>query len=52
MALSVRFTDQEAARVDAHVERLKAKTPRITISRTDALRELLLRGLDDAERAR
>jgi hypothetical protein len=51
-ALSVRFTEQDAIRVDKHLVRMREKTPRLQVSRTDAIRELLLRGLDDAERAR
>ena len=51
-AISVRFSEQDAVRVDAHTDRLRRKNPAIMVSRTDALRDLLRRGLDDAERSR
>ncbi len=51
-ALTVRVSGDECDRVEKHIERLRSKTPRLQISVTDAIRDLILRGLDDAERAR
>lgn len=51
-SFTLRLADPDAPRVDAHLERMRAKNPRLQVSPADALRDLVLRGLDDAERTR
>ena len=38
--------------VTAHLAVMKKKTPALTITQADALRDLIIRGLRDAQRAR
>jgi hypothetical protein len=46
-----RLPDQLIARLDRHVERMRAALPGLEPSRTDALRTLLSRALDEVEQA-
>ncbi len=52
MSISVRFTEQDAVRIDSHVDRMHKKNPHLQLTRTDAIRDLLGRALADAERDR
>jgi hypothetical protein len=47
--LAFRLPETLVERLDAHVERLAAERPGSAVTRADALRALLLRGLDEAE---
>lgn len=48
-AVAFRLSEQMLARIDTHVRRMEAHNPGLTISRTDAVRVLLLKGLDAVE---
>jgi hypothetical protein len=50
--LQIRFEPDMLGDVDAHLTRMREKTPSLQISRSDAVRDLVLRGLKDAGRAR
>lgn len=50
--LGIRLAEDIVARVDAHGERLKQSSPGLTVTRTDAIRVLLLAALDEAESRR
>lgn len=47
--LVVRLPDEVFERIDAHAARLKALAPGLSISRTEALRSLVISALDAAE---
>ena len=50
--LAVRLTDALLARVDAYTERLCQERPGITVTRADAVRNLLTEALDAKNKSR
>jgi hypothetical protein len=48
----LRFEPTTVGDIDAHLERMRKKTPALQITRADAVRDLVLRGLSDSMRAR
>jgi hypothetical protein len=46
--LNVLFPKALLIQIDEHVERLRKKSPYSTVTRSDALRDLVMRGLADA----
>lgn len=47
--IAIRLPDNLVARMDEYTERLKTDTPWVTVTRADAMRALLVRGLLIAE---
>ncbi len=50
--IQLRFDATMLGDIEAHAEKMRRATPAIQISRSDAVRDLVLRGLKDAGRAR
>ena len=48
---SIRLSESLLERLDAHVRRIVAGTPGLSITRTQAIRALVMDGLDRAEQA-
>jgi len=48
-AVNFRFPLTLIDRIDRHVERLRAEQPGVKVDRSDVVRLLLIRGLDDVE---
>ncbi|MEP1199904.1 hypothetical protein [Tateyamaria sp.] len=44
--LAVRLPDELVARIDAYVDKLRSQFPGLTITRADAVRQLLISGLE------
>jgi hypothetical protein len=47
----IRFSAALIERMDRHVKRLQAESPGVTLTRSDAIRSMLLQALDAAEEA-
>jgi hypothetical protein len=43
--IAVRFLDDDLGRIDAYLERLREKVPGVQLTRADAIRSLVARGL-------
>ncbi len=53
IGITVRLDQEKVEALDEHVERLRSKLPTgVHVTRTDALRNLIERGLADAGRSR
>ena len=52
IALGLRLDAAIVQRLDAHAERLSAVSPGLTVTRTDAVRVLLIAALDEVEAVR
>lgn len=50
--VNVIFPFDLISRVDEHAERMKKKTPALQITRSDAVRDLVMKALGDVERPR
>jgi hypothetical protein len=49
--VSFRFSDEILKRVDKHVERMEKNEPGLKFTRADAVRTLVVRGLEAVEKA-